>query len=281
MLGHMPQSMLADCIVSSLQFSASAVSIPWTPNFDNDAYAWYDSNDLSSLTYDTGTLRVSEIANKGFGATGSLVQADPAKQGLLTSDAIRCYGADTYTSTGNLDLTSDMMYISIVKMSDISIDVNFFSSSANLERNRIGYNRQLITDTPSNGLIIKSASTFRSESVILNNATALGEMRVNGVYDNAVTGNNVLTAAPMTFYSNSNLIYMSFAETVWFDKFDTGLMEITEGYIHWNNGMQDDLPIGHKFKSGRPMVDYLLDESGNILVDELDNKLYTVGAENE
>ena len=251
--------------------------IPWTP--ENDAYVWYDLNDTSTVTYDAETMQISSILDKGSSG-GALVQSDTAKQGVyVDSNAIKCYDTQTYSSDLDKDVTGSFMYIDIVKTNDITQAFNIWANSETIQRDSSGRNRQAVTDTASNSSTAKEVDVYRSECLMLDNGTTNSHFKQNATFDGDVVGSNISIINPLKFFNSSVLLDLYLREFVLYDKYDETLMETTEGYIHWNNGLESLLPEDHKYKNGRPVIVYLTDANGNILTDTNGVKLYTIEPE--
>lgn len=250
----------------------------WLPT-DGNAYMWFDLNDADSVTFDETTKAVSQIDDKTGNFIG-LKQTAVNKQPTYNEadGSIMMNGDDVLSLNTTCDLTQSNMYLNIHKLSDISVACNLFATSKNFNRNNAGLNRQTFLSTTKNGTISKVADTYAGESILYDHTAETGEMRTDAVYDVDIAGTNTVIEKALFVFNNASAVDFTMKESIWYNFYDPSVMEITEGYVFWNNGLESLLPAGHKYKTAPPYKHYLLDINGNVLTDGTGKKLYTVEA---
>ncbi len=250
----------------------------WTPN-DGNAYMWFDLNDSNSVTFNPDTKKVSLINDKTGNFVG-LVQGTAARQGLYdeVDKSVSLYDTQAMFTDVDCDLTNSLMFLTIGKQDDVSVACNLTSAVKNFDRNNSGLIRQTFLSTTKNGTIRRVNDVYSGSSILYDDTTSSGEMRMDGSYDVDIEGTNVASVTKLALFNSNAEVTYNMKESIWYNKYDPALMEITEGYAFWNNGLESLLPSNHKYKTAPPYKHFLLDGNGVILEDGNGNKLYTVEA---
>lgn len=246
----------------------------WSPrDLKNSLYAWYDAADLSTITLSAG--KVSSWADKSINAnsvtqTNSAQQPYPSLGAVNGNNVISFNGVSGLKGSSNAGLLSGSADSTWFIVSQLTTVTSSTSVAAGYGGNAVAALRGLIGSSVNGYIILwqygsgdyisslRWPSSFTIVGGSLNQGT--GSVFTNGNFIGSksispFTG----TSLPMSigFASASNDQYWNgtIGEVI-FASGNISLQQrqVTEGYLAWKWGLQNNLPQNHQYRSQPPRL---------------------------